>query len=126
MNSNGIKAIQTVSERMVWPATVHRDLERDCTILAQSNAPTCFGWVIHPGGTLLARPNDIQDLRNCAWICTVVRAPQHYYWFDGVQLHALAFADLIATLEQTLIPASYVDTPEYAEVLRRWLTHQTN
>ena len=123
-NANGIKAIQAMSARLGWPMTNHRDLDRDCAVLSRTDAPTCFGWVVRDTGTLLAVPGEIQDIRNCVWLHACSGAPHYYYWFDGTDLHPLDYASFITQLESHLDPDTYLDTPEYNEVLLRWQRHQ--
>lgn len=124
MNTHGIDAIKNEAARLGWPVTNHRDLDHDCADLAQPNAPTCFGWAVRYTGTILALPGEIQDIRNCVWVHACSGAPHYYYWFDGTNLHPLDYASFIATLETTLNPDTYRNTPEYDEVLHRWQRHQ--
>lgn len=123
MNNRGIAAIKNEAARLGWPVTYHTDVDRDCAVLSRTDAPTCFGWAVRISGTLLALPNDLQDIRICEWWHACSGIPHRYYWFDGTELTPLSFADFRATLEAALLPAAYVDTPEYAEVVHRWQRH---
>jgi hypothetical protein len=103
-NDKGYKAIYQEAERLGWPRLWSEDLtvlnrER----LLSKNTPLEFAWAVRETGTFLMAPGNADDLElaESLLLCREKYKywlDQRYYWFNGIELTALALETVIERL----------------------------